>query len=153
MPRPTGPAPIKAIFAERSVIFSLIRHGHSRIHITLKSVQLPASSLYTGNQQRAFRLEGAKMLRVSEPPPRVNFRRRRRINDAFVSDILETSRAEQFGPFLARKKMRGYRQQISPMVAVRIVAVVVDEDPRRPALVQHAKNISEAGSRIGPVIR
>src|SRR6266568_7136633 len=153
MPRPTGPAPIKAIFAERSVIFSLIRHGHSRIHITLKSARPPVSSLHTGNQQRAPRLERAELLRVSEPPARVDLRRWRRIHDAFVCDILETSRAEQFGPFLGGKKMRRYRQQISPVMAVRIVAVVVDEDPRRPALVQNAKNISEAGSRIGPVIR
>src|SRR6266852_7933050 len=153
MPRPTGPAPINAIFAERSVIPSLIRHGHSRIHITLKSARPPASSLYTGNQQRALRPERAKMLRVSEPPARVDFGRWRRIHDAFVRDILETGRAEQFGPFLAGKKMRGYRQQISPVMAELIVAVVVDEEPRRPALVQHAKNISEAGSRIGPVIR
>src|SRR5206468_7638880 len=153
MPRPTGPAPIKAIFAERSVIFSLVCHGHSRIHITLKSARPPASSLHTGNQQRALRLERAKMLRVSEPSAPVHFRRWRRIHDAFVRDILETGSAEQFGPFLAGKKMRGYRQQISPMVAVRIVAVIVDEDPGRPALVQDAKNISEAGSRIPPVIR
>src|SRR5207245_9091816 len=97
--------------------------------------------------------EGAEMLPVSEPSARVDFRRRRRIHDAFVSDILETCRAEQLGPLFGGKKMRGYRKQISPVVAMRIVAVVVDEEPRRPALVQHAKNISEAGSRIGPVIR
>jgi len=38
-------------------------------------------------------------------------------------------------------------------VGVWIIAVVVDQGPRRTAILEHAKNIFESGGGIGPVIR
>src|SRR5882762_2426706 len=35
---------------------------------------------------------------------------------------------------------------------MRIVSIVVDEDPRRPAFAQHAKNLAQAARRIRPVV-
>src|SRR6267378_7285322 len=105
------------------------------------------------HQQRAFGLESAKLLRVLEPPARVNLRRRGSINDALVSYVGESSIAEQPAPFLGGEEMRGHREETSPLVAVWIVAVVVEQDPRRATFAENAKNIFDARGRIRPVIR
>src|SRR5215469_7995289 len=60
---------------------------------------------------------------------------------------------EKFAPVFPGEQVRFYREQFAPLVAMRIVSVVVDPNPRRPAGLQHAKNLADAGGGIGPVIR
>src|SRR6266404_1490118 len=37
-------------------------------------------------------------------------------------------------------------------MAIRIVSIIVDEDPRRPAFAQHSKNLAQTACRIRPVV-
>src|SRR5712664_356117 len=112
-----------------------------------------ASFFHAMDEQRAFGLERAQLLRVAEPPPRVDLRRWGAIHDALVHYVRESRSTEQSAPFLGGQKMRGHREETSPLVAVRIVAIVVDQDPRRAPVAENPKNILDAGGGIGPVIR
>src|SRR5690349_6187622 len=111
------------------------------------------SILLALNQQRAFGLERAELRGVVEPSARVNLRRWRRIRNTFVPHVSETRSTEKLAPFLGGEQMCIYREQIAPLMTMRIVAVVVDENPRRAAGLHHAKNVANAGGRIRPVIR
>src|SRR5216684_3894329 len=88
------------------------------------------SLLRSMHQQRAFRLERAQLFRVEEPTARVNLRRRRAIDNSLVRHVCKTCGAEMLCPFFCGEKMRWHREKISPLVGVRIVAVVVNEEPR-----------------------
>src|SRR5207249_11801395 len=93
------------------------------------------------------------MLRVTKPPARVNLWRGRRINDALLRYVREPRFAEQSAPFFGSEKMCMHREKTSPLMAMRIVTVVVDQHAHRAAFAENAKNIFDARSGIGPVIR
>src|SRR5258708_2762364 len=93
------------------------------------------------------------MRRVAEPAARVDFRRSRWIHNALLRHICETCGAEMLRPFLGGPEVRLHRQQLSPLVAVRIVAVIIDEHPNRAAFPENPKNILDSRGWVGPVIR
>src|SRR5215467_6081478 len=79
------------------------------------------SAFLAVNQQCPFRFERAKLRGVAEPTARINLRRRRRIGDAFALHCSKTSEAEKFAPLFPGEQMRFYREQLSPLMAMRIV--------------------------------
>src|SRR5690349_18299018 len=105
------------------------------------------------DEQRAFRLERTQLRGIAEPAARVSLRRWRRIGDAFVLYVSKTGGAKNLAPFFRGEQMGFHREQIAPLMTVWIVAIVVDENPRRAAWLQHAKHFANAGGGIGPVIR
>ncbi len=48
--------------------------------------------------------------------------------------------------------MRGDGELFAPLVAVRVVAVEVDQNPGRAALAQDAEDFAQAARRVGPVV-
>src|SRR6266404_2561153 len=112
-----------------------------------------ASSFRTMYQQRTFRFERTQLLRIAKPPAGIYCWRWRWIHDSFVHHICESRVSKQLRPLVAGKQVRRHGEQLTPLVAVRIVAVIVDQNPSRPAVAQHAKNIFDSGGRIRPVVR
>src|SRR5256884_2261541 len=104
------------------------------------------------DQERAFGFERAKLGRVAEPPAGVNLRRSRMVSDSFGLHISETGSAKPFAPFRCGEQVCFDREQTAPLMSMRIVAIVVDEDPSRAAGLQHPEDFANAGDRIGPVI-
>jgi hypothetical protein len=52
-----------------------------------------------------------------------------------VGYIRETGVTKYFLPFVGGKQMRGDGKFFAPLVAIRVVAVIVDQDPGRAAFV------------------
>ena len=75
------------------------------------------------------------------------------IGNALVLHSSKACGAKKFAPFRRREQVRPYCQQAAPLMRVRIVPIIVDENPGRAAGFQHAKNFADAHSRIGPVVR
>src|SRR5260370_34519500 len=123
------------------------------MHIAGNWIQPLASSFHAMDEEHAFGLERAQLPHVAEPSASVDFRRRGWINDSLVRHFRKSRGAKQFGPFLGRQETRGYRKETSPLVAMRIVAIVVDQDPYRAAIAEYTENIFGACRGIGPVIR
>src|SRR5260370_29506473 len=104
------------------------------------------------NEQGAFRLERAQLLRVAEPPPSVDLRRWRAIDNSLVRDVRESRFPKKSAPLLGGEKMRRHREQTSPLVAMRLVAVVVDQNPGRAAFDEHATYIFVPPQVARPVV-
>src|SRR6267378_3664963 len=104
-----------------------IGQPHRGISITEGWVRPLVSFFPAVNEQSAFRLERAQLCRVAKPPARVDFRRWRAIHDALVRDVRESDGAELFAPLFRGEKVRFHRQQVSPLVAMRVIPVVVDQ--------------------------
>src|SRR5437870_3845922 len=90
------------------------------------------------DQERAFGFERAKLGRVAEPPAGVNLRRSRMVSDSFGLHISETGSAKPFAPFRCGEQVCFDREQTAPLMSMRIVAIVVDEDPSRAAEIGRA---------------
>ena len=69
-----------------------------------------------------------------------------------MRDVSEARTPEKLAPFIGREKMRGDREERAPLLAVRIVAIVVDQDPGRSALAQNAIDFFQPRGGIGPVV-
>ena len=70
-----------------------------------------------------------------------------------MGDVRESCVAKHFLPFFGGKQMGGDRKFFAPRMAIRIVAIIVDQDPGRAAFVQDAINFADALSRVRPVVR
>src|ERR1700739_2799738 len=93
------------------------------------------------DQQCALRLKRPQLRRITKPPPVVNLWRRRWINNPLMQDVNESSRSEKLRPLLRQQQMRRHSQQWPPLVAMRIVPIIIDQNPSRPAWPQHPKNL------------
>jgi hypothetical protein len=69
-----------------------------------------------------------------------------------VRDIGEAGGAEQIGPFFGGVEMGGRGKIFGPLMAVGIVAVIVDEDGGAATFGENAKDFLQAAHRIGPIV-
>src|SRR5882724_1568434 len=111
--------PILAVVSHSTPVREIFCFGKGNAGYLLRSV----------HQQRAFRFERTKLFCIAKPPASIGCWRWRWIHDSFVRDVRESGAAEKFNPFLAGQEMRPNREQLTPLVAMRIVAVIVDQNP------------------------
>src|SRR2546425_12763974 len=107
---------------------------NAQVHLRRRA----GNRLGSAYQQCPFGFEGAELRGVAKPFSGINLRRWRGIGDSFVRDVSEARTPEKLAPFIGREKMRGDREEPAPLLAVRVVGIVVDQDPGRPALTQNA---------------
>ncbi len=68
-----------------------------------------------------------------------------------MRDICEPSGAENLHPLLGGEQVSGRKQQ-PPLVAVNVIPVIVDQDPRPSTRGEHATDLAQALGRVGPVV-
>src|SRR5580704_19745747 len=101
-----------------------------------RTASSPLRRLRSRNQERALRAKGAKLRRIAKPASFVFFWNRSGIGNALVFYSGKSCLDEKLGPLGGRKQMNGNTQNVSPLMRVRVVPVVVDEQPRRSAFAQ-----------------
>src|SRR5579864_7350874 len=84
---------------------------------------------YTVNQQRTFCLEPAHLVRVTEPASGVAVGCRREVGNTTMFDLSEARDTKERRPFFGGEQMDGNFELSRPLMAVRIVAIKVDQDP------------------------
>src|SRR5690348_4834977 len=86
--------------------------------------------LHSVDEEGPFAAERSKLGGVAEPAARINLRRRRRVNNAPMSHVRESGGAEKVCPFVRGQKLCGNCEKLGPWMAIAIVAIIVDENPR-----------------------
>src|ERR1700683_5782681 len=81
------------------------------------------------NQEGADGAEGGQLFCVAEPAAGVDLGRGGGVWEQAMGDVRKTCVAEHFFPFIGGKQMRGDGKFFAPLVAIRIVAIIVDQDP------------------------
>src|SRR6202046_1088789 len=104
------------------------------------------------DEESAYGAERGQFFSVAEPAAVLTLRRGSGIGEQTMGDICESCFAKQFFPFSGGKQMRRDGKFFSPLVGVRVVAIIVDQDPGRAAFMQHAINFADAFGRGGPVV-
>ena len=118
----------------------------------LRVAQNLTARLFAGYEEGADFAEGAELGGVAEPSAGICVGRGSGIWDQFVDDAGEAGGAEQVGPFGGGMEMRWNREIFGPLMAVGIVAEIVDEDGDAAAFGEDAENFGEAARGIGPVV-
>ena len=102
------------------------------------------------DEERAHGAEFGELLGVAKPAAGVNLGFRRGIGDGLVRDVFESGVAEQLRPLVGAQEVRGNFEFPGPLVAILIVLIEIDVDPRLAAIGKHAVDFADAARGIGP---
>lgn len=81
------------------------------------------------DEQRTDGAEFGELLRIAEPAAVIFLRIRSRIGNALVRHVFESGGAKESSPLFSGEQFRGNRQDFAPLMAMRIVAVIIDQNP------------------------
>src|SRR4029077_5817220 len=119
---------------------------HGEIQLSNDS-QLPlnpdlAFGFHSPDKQRSLLAESSKLRGIAKPASFVLFGNGSRIRYAVVLYLREPRLGEKLGPFAGRKQMRRDGQNVSPLMRMHVLAVIIDENPGRPAFAKHAMDFA-----------